>query len=471
MFTNSLLIFLNTATMPQELISVNPANGQMLKKYPVYSEKKVDSLLKNAVKQQKEWTTTTFKQRAIVLKQIAKQIRTDIESLATMASREMGKPFSQSMAELEKSATTFEYYAKHGAAYLQDEQVLTEAKQSFVSYRPMGVVLAIMPWNFPYWQVFRAMAPAVMAGNVLVLKHASNVTGCALAIEKVIQKSGAPKGLLQTLCLPSSQMDAIIARPEIAAVTLTGSTQAGKHVASVAGKYIKKLVLELGGSDPYLLLKDADLDMAVPICVNGRLVNSGQSCVAAKRFVVDRTIRKDFEERMRIQMMEATYGDPFNPEHKIGPLARHDLRDQLHAQVTSSIEKGAKLLCGGFIPENPGAFYPPTVLTNVRKGMPAYDEELFGPVAAIIEAKDEEDAIRIANDSSFGLGSGIFSRNRKRATEIATKRIEAGNCFVNAFVHSDPRLPFGGIKESGYGRELGIMGIREFTYAKTVFVQ
>jgi len=349
--------------------------------------------------------------------------------------------------------------------------VETDARNSFVSFRPLGVVLAVMPWNFPYWQVFRAMAPALMAGNTMVLKHASNVSGCAMAIEQVLKAAGVPRGLFQTLLVPSSRVAALIEAPEIAAVTFTGSTEAGRKVAETAARNLKKQVLELGGSDPYIILEDADMDLAIRTCVDGRLVNSGQSCVAAKRFVVVKAVRRQFEREMTARMQAAAYGDPFDESNRIGPLARTDLRDQLHAQVMESIAKGARLLCGGFVPEGPGAFYPPTVLTHVKPGMPAYDEELFGPVAAIMEAKDEAAALRIANDSIYGLGAGIFSRNRKHATQLAANELEAGNCFVNAFVHSDPRLPFGGVKQSGYGRELGLFGIREFVNIKTIFVQ
>jgi succinate-semialdehyde dehydrogenase / glutarate-semialdehyde dehydrogenase len=354
--------------------------------------------------------------------------------------------------------------------FLKDEMVETDARKSYVTFQPIGIVFAIMPWNFPYWQVFRAMGPALMAGNAMVLKHASNVSGCAVAIEKVIKDAGAPKGIFQTLLIPSDRVADVIKDPAIAAITFTGSTSAGSNVASVAAAHIKKQVLELGGSDAYIILEDADMELAVKTSVDGRLVNSGQSCVAAKRFIAVKPIRKEFEEKMVVQMKAATYGDPMDSGNKIGPMARKDLRDQLHEQVQQSIAKGAKLLCGGFIPEGEGAFYPPTVLSNVKKGMPAYDEEMFGPVAAIIEARDEKHAIQLANDSEYGLGGGIFSKNRKRAEEIAAKEMQAGNCFVNAFVHSDPRLPFGGVKHSGYGRELSIFGIREFTNIKTVFI-
>lgn len=453
------------------LTSINPATGAVLKSYEITSTEKSTKAVNAAQKAFEEWKRFSFKERGAVLRNIARQLRAQKEPLAALATQEMGKPIGQSIAEVEKCAMTFDFYAKNGATFLKDEIVETDAKKSYVSFQPLGIVLAIMPWNFPYWQVFRAMGPALMAGNVMLLKHASNVSGCALAIEKVLKDAGAPKGLFQTLLIPSVDINDLIANPAIAAITLTGSTLAGSKVASIAGAHIKKQVLELGGSDAYIILEDADMELAVKTCVDGRLVNSGQSCVAAKRFVPVKAIRKEFEQKMVEQMKAAKFGDPFDKENKIGPLARMDLRDQLHEQVLKSVEKGAKLLCGGYIPEGAGAFYPPTVLTNVKKGMPAYDEELFGPVASVIEAKDEKDAIRIANDSIYGLGAGIFSKNRKRAEEIAAKELAAGSCFVNSFVHSDPRLPFGGTKQSGYGRELSAFGIREFVNIKTVFIQ
>jgi succinate-semialdehyde dehydrogenase/glutarate-semialdehyde dehydrogenase len=457
--------------MAEVLRSINPATGQGLGSYEVTTDEQVTKAVKQAEKAFPGWRALSFRERGSLLRSVAKQLRSQRQQLAELATREMGKPIQQSIAEVEKCATSFEFYAKNGPAFLKDEIVQTDARKSYVSFQPLGIVLAIMPWNFPYWQVFRAMGPALMAGNAMLLKHASNVSGCALAIEQILKDAGAPKGLFQTLLVPSSNIANLIADPAIAAVTLTGSTEAGRKVASLAGAHIKKQVLELGGSDAYIILEDADMDLAIRTCVDGRLVNSGQSCVAAKRFVAIKTIRKEFEQRMTEQMQKASFGDPFDKKNKIGPLARIDLRDQLHAQVKRSIEKGAKLLCGGYIPEGEGAYYPPTVLTNVKPGMPAYDEELFGPVASIIEARDEKDAIRIANDNIYGLGAGIFSENRKRAEQIAATELNAGNCFVNSFVHSDPRLPFGGTKQSGYGRELSIFGIREFVNIKTVFIQ
>jgi succinate-semialdehyde dehydrogenase/glutarate-semialdehyde dehydrogenase len=457
--------------MSTTISSINPANGQEIAKYPITESKNVEKAIKQATKAFDEWRKVSYRERSTILKNIAKQLRLQKEKLAMLATQEMGKPIQQSREEVEKCARSLEYYAKNGASILANQPVQTDAKKSYVSFQPLGVVLAIMPWNFPYWQAFRAMGPAVMAGNVMLLKHASNVSGCALAIEKVIKDGGAPKGVFQTLLLPSSEINALIDNPAVAAVTLTGSTQAGSKVAEAAGRNLKKTVLELGGSDAYVVLEDVDIDAAVDICVKGRLTNSGQSCVAAKRFVVVKSIRKEFEKKMAAKMEQTAYGDPLNENNKIGPMARKDLRDQLHEQVEKSVGKGAKILCGGFIPESEGAYYPPTVLTNVKKGMPAYDEELFGPVAAIIEAKDEKDALRIANDSIYGLGGAILSKNRAHAELLAVHELQAGLCFVNDSVHSDVNLPFGGIKHSGYGRELGTFGISEFVNIKTVYIK
>ena len=457
--------------MDHTFVSINPATGAQLATYPASTPLQTEKALQAAQKAFSGWKKLSFKERAAAMKAIAAQLRKEKQKLAELATAEMGKPIQQSLDEVEKCARTFDYYAKEGPKYLADQLIETDARKSFVSYQPLGVVLAVMPWNFPYWQVLRCFAPILMAGNTMVLKHASNVSGCALAIAEVIRKSGAPKNIFHTLLLPSSEVEGLIANPLVNAVTFTGSTNAGSKVAEAAGRHIKKQVLELGGSDAYVVLEDADLEKTVEICVNARLVNSGQSCVAAKRFIIVKSLRKEFEKRMVERMNAATYGDGMDRGNKIGPMARADLRDSLHEQVQQSIAKGAKLLCGGTIPEGEGAYYPPTVLTNVKKGMPAYDEELFGPVAAIIEAKDETHAIQLANDSIYGLGGAIFSKDRKRAEKLAKEELVAGNCFVNGSVHSDPRLPFGGTKQSGYGRELGAFGIREFTNIKTVFIQ
>lgn len=460
--------------------SINPATGATVATYEPTAPEAVERALNASRKAFESWRQTSFKERAQVLKAIAAQLRKDQKMLAELATREMGKPIQQSLDEVAKCAKTFDFYAKEGARMLADEVIQTDARKSFVSYQPLGTVLAVMPWNFPYWQVYRCAAPILMAGNTMVLKHASNVSGCALEIEKIFKKAGAlalsgsevPKGLFQTLLLPSGEVADLIADPRINAVTFTGSTSAGSKVAEAAGRAIKKQVLELGGSDAYVILEDADLDLAIKVCTEARLVNTGQSCVAAKRFVVVKSLRKEFEQRLKESFEAVKWGgDPMDKSMRIGPMARMDLRDALHEQVMDSVANGAKILCGGKLPEGEGAFYPPTILANVKKGMPAYDEELFGPVATIIEAKDEADALRKANDSIYGLGGAIFSKNRKRAENLAARELQAGNCFVNAQVHSDPHLPFGGTKQSGYGRELGVFGIREFTNIKTVFIQ
>jgi succinate-semialdehyde dehydrogenase/glutarate-semialdehyde dehydrogenase len=374
------------------------------------------------------------------------------------------------LSEIDKCAAACDFYARHAAEFLAPEAAPTEASRSFVAFQPLGVVLAVMPWNFPFWQVFRFVAPALMAGNAGVLKHASNVSGCALAIEAVVRDAGFPAALFRTLLIPSKKVERIIEHPRIVAVTLTGSTPAGRAVAAKAGAELKKTVLELGGSDAYLILDDADLDKAVATCVESRLINSGQSCIAAKRFIVPRQSAAEIEARFVAAMRAKVMGDPSRDGTDVGPLARRDLRDELHDQVVRSVRAGARCLLGGEVPDGPGAFYPPTVLADVRPGMPAYDEELFGPVAALIAADGEDDAVRIANDSVFGLGAAVFTGDAGRGEQVAL-RLEAGSCFVNDLVRSDPRLPFGGIKQSGYGRELGAFGIREFVNVKTVYVK
>ncbi|MDO9615696.1 MAG: NAD-dependent succinate-semialdehyde dehydrogenase, partial [Bacteroidota bacterium] len=355
--------------------------------------------------------------------------------------------------------------------FMKNEPIKTEASESYITYQPIGTVLAVMPWNFPFWQVFRFLAPALMAGNTGVLKHASNVSGCALAIEQLVREAGFPENVFRTLLIGSSQVKRVIENPLIKAVTLTGSTPAGKSVASVAGSVLKKSVLELGGSDPYLIMEDADIETAARLCVTSRLLNAGQSCIGAKRFIVADKIYESFKTEFVRLMAVAKFGDPLDLETSIGPLARLDLRDELHKQVEKSREMGATVLLGGYIPEGKAPFYPPTVLENVVPGMPPYHEELFGPVAVLFRFKTEEEAIRIANDTVFGLGAGIFTADIQKGKMLAENRLEAGCVFVNDFVKSDPRLPFGGIKESGYGRELSAVGIREFMNVKTIVVK
>ena len=453
------------------IISVNPANGQVIQSYQTHNKEEVSTIIADTQHAWEKWKETPFSLRGKLLRSVAKILRNRKEELAVLMSLEMGKPLEGGRAEIEKCADVCEYYAKNAEQFLNDEPCASDASKSYVSYQPLGIVLAIMPWNFPFWQVFRFLAPALMAGNAALLKHASNVFGCAVEIENIIIEAGIPGNLFRTLLLPGNEVDQVIENPLVRAVTLTGSTEAGKKVAAKAASLLKKSVLELGGSDAYLILEDADLELAAESCVNSRLINSGQSCIAAKRFIVVKSVEKEFTELFRQKMASKLMGDPMDKNTDIGPQARPDLRDELHQQVLKSIELGAKCILGGEIPQGVHSFYPPTILTEVKKGMPAYEEELFGPVAAIIVASDEDDAIRIANDTSFGLGAAVFTKDLKRGEIIAAQHLEAGSCFVNALVRSDPRLPFGGIKESGYGRELGIYGIREFVNIKTVYMR
>ncbi|HXG27549.1 MAG TPA: NAD-dependent succinate-semialdehyde dehydrogenase, partial [Nevskiales bacterium] len=402
---------------------------------------------------------------------LAQRLRARREDCAALMTAEMGKPIAAARAEIDKCAWVCEYYAAHAQQMLAPEPVATEAERSFVAFNPLGVILAVMPWNFPFWQVFRFAAPALMAGNAALLKHASNVTGCALLIEELVREAGFPEHLFRTLLIGSRQVEAVIAHSRVMAVTLTGSEAAGRAVARAAGECLKKTVLELGGSDAYIVLEDADLEVAVNACVAARLVNTGQSCIAAKRFIVVAPVLEEFERRVVAKMQAAVMGDPRDEKTQLGPLARVDLREQLHEQVQLSLGRGARLLLGGEIPDGPGAFYPATVLTDVQPGMPAHDEELFGPVAAIIPVHDQAEALRVANDSDFGLGAAVFTRDLARGEQLAAEAIEAGFVAVNDFVRSDPRLPFGGIKLSGYGRELSHFGIREFVNIKSVYVK
>jgi succinate-semialdehyde dehydrogenase / glutarate-semialdehyde dehydrogenase len=453
------------------LTSINPANETIIEEFSEHSPEEVNTIIDTVSDAWIDWCSTPFQVRSGLMKQAASLLRSNVLRYSRLITLEMGKPIVQSRAEVEKCASVCDYFADHAEEFLENEVIATEASRSYISFRPLGIVLAVMPWNFPFWQVFRFAAPALMAGNAALLKHASNVTGSALVIEALFRDAGFPENLFRVLKVSGKKASSIIEHHQVKAVTLTGSVDAGRAVASKAGSMLKKSVMELGGSDPYLILEDADLDMAVPVCVNSRLINSGQSCIAAKRFIVVQPLRKKFEDMLTSLMATKKMGDPMLDETDVGPQALTGLRDDLNAQVTRSIYMGARCLLGGKVPDKPGAWYPPSVLTDVSPGMPAYDEEIFGPVAAIIEARDEADAIRIANDTSFGLGAAVFTSNINRGREIAELSIRAGSCFVNDFVKSDPRLPFGGIGDSGYGRELSYIGIREFTNIKTVYIK
>ena len=451
--------------------SVNPANGEEIKNYPDFDESSIEKIIDQSNKAFIKWQSTGFSHRSEKMKNAHNILLQRKNEFADIMTLEMGKPIAQSISEIEKCAWVCDYFADNAEGFLSNEGIKTDAAKSYVAYQPLGVILAVMPWNFPFWQVFRFAAPNLMAGNAGILKHASNVTGCALSIEEVFKDAGFPENLFRTIVVPSKRMDAVIKNQNIRAVTLTGSVPAGKSVASIAGSVLKKTVLELGGSDPYVVLEDADLKNAVETCVNSRLINGGQSCIAAKRFIVVEKIYKEFEKMYVDFMKKKKMGDPFDKKNDLGPQASINLRDDLHKQVEGSIKKGAKLLLGGKIPEGNGAYYPPTVLSEVKKGMPAYDEEIFGPAAALIKVADEDEAVKVANDTNFGLGAAVFTSDLEKGKLIAEKKLQAGNCFVNSFVKSDPRLPFGGIKESGYGRELSPFGIKEFVNIKTVYVK
>ncbi len=449
---------------------INPADGSLIRTYEQMTKEEMWDVLERSHKTWLDWRKTSFSERSRLMKRAAGLLRDRAGNYGKMITLEMGKTLKSAVAEVEKCAWVCDYYADNAEAFLAEEPVDSDASESFITYNPLGAVLAIMPWNFPFWQVFRFAAPALMAGNTGLLKHASNVPGSALAIEEVFRDAGFPPDAFRSLLIKTSWVDELLGHEHVKAATLTGSGPAGSAVASKAGEMLKKTVLELGGSDPYIILEDADLDAAASTCVTSRLINGGQSCIAAKRFVVVESVLDAFTEKFVEGMKAARMGDPMDEDVALGPMAREDLRDELHEQMQKSVKQGAKCVLGGEIPDRKGAWYPPTVLTGVKPGMTAFDEELFGPVAAIISARDENEAVELANRSVFGLGAAVFTGDTARGRRIAAKQLEAGSCFVNEFVKSDPRLPFGGIKTSGYGRELSYLGIREFTNIKTVYV-
>jgi len=458
-------------TPTQKLQTVNPATGQPGRSYDPHSLEQSLEAAKAARGAFLDWRKTSFADRATVIRKAAEILRARKDEIARLMTEEMGKTLDDGRAEVKKCAFHCDWFADHAHEYLANVPADIGGGEAFVTFNPIGVVLAVMPWNFPFWQVFRAAAPALMAGNGMLLKHASNVPGCALAIEDVLRQAGVPKDLFRTLLMPSSEVEALIKDDNVAAVTLTGSVPAGRSVATAAGSVLKKCVLELGGADAYVVLEDADLEAAAKVAATARMVNGGQSCIAGKRFIVVHSIVEAFEKALVEAMRGYEMGDPATEGTRLGPMQSAKARDEIHKQVEGSVAKGAKLLLGGTVPDRAGAWYPATVLTDVRPGQPAHDEEVFGPVAAIIAAEDEADAIRIANASEFGLGSGVLTADLDRGRRIAAEELEAGMSFVNENVRSDPRTPFGGVKHSGYGRECGVFGIREFVNIKTVHVK
>lgn len=451
--------------------TVNPFNGKVIKTYERTTISETKVIISKLHESYLSWKNVSFNERSLFLQKISDILREEKEECAQLMAIEMGKPISQGRAEIDKCARACEYFAKNGQRFLQPEIIETNAKKSFVSFQPIGIILAIMPWNFPFWQVFRCAAPSLMAGNTILLKHAQNVSGCSIKIESIFKRASTHENIFRNIIIGHESIPNIINDPLISAVSLTGGTQSGRAVAGVAGNALKKCILELGGNDPYIILEDADIESAAKICADARIQNSGQSCIAAKRFIVVEKIKKQFIDSFVGHMSNFKVGDPLDPSTEIGPLARFDLRNELHKQVTETLSMGATKLLGGIIPQSTGAFYPPTVLTNISPSSPAATEELFGPVASIFAAKDSIEAISIANRSKYGLGSAIFTSDIKRAEHIAEHELDAGICFINSNVFSDPRLPFGGVKESGYGRELSQYGIKEFVNVKTILLK
>ncbi|QNH60665.1 NAD-dependent succinate-semialdehyde dehydrogenase [Hymenobacter sediminicola] len=453
--------------MPIE--SVNPYTGRVERRFRAFSWTKTEQILSQSHRAAATWRTTSFKERTRLMHRAAELLRERQDELARLMALEMGKPIVDGRAEAVKCALCCDYYADHAEEFLADDEIKTDARRSFISHEPIGVVLAVMPWNFPFWQVVRFAAPALMAGNVGLLKHASNVPQCALALEKIFHDAGFPTATFRTLLIGSEMVEQLIADDRVRAVTLTGSEPAGAQVAATAGRYIKKTVLELGGSDAFIVLADADLEVAAKTAAQARMINAGQSCIAAKRFIVEKPVLREFISKMKTHLLAYRPGDPLSEDTQYGPLARPDLADELTEQVTDSVAQGAKVeLHGG--QSKPGtALFRPMILSNIKPGQRAYSEELFGPVALILEAKDADDAVRLANDSRFGLGGSVWTRDVQRGEELA-RRVEAGAVFVNSMVKSSPEMPFGGVKKSGYGRELSYLGIREFVNQKSIWI-
>ncbi|QKT04975.1 NAD-dependent succinate-semialdehyde dehydrogenase [Ectothiorhodospiraceae bacterium 2226] len=450
--------------------SINPANGEILAEFALWTDDRLERALSQAQRAGGLWAARPIEERTEVVRAAAEVLRAQRDELARLISLEMGKPIREARGEIDKCAMACEYFAEDGPAFVRDEPMVSDARRSVVAYQPLGCVLAVMPWNFPFWQVFRFAAPALVAGNTGLLKHASNVPQCAQAIERVWQEAGAPEGVFTTLWIEAGRVGRVISDGRVQAVTLTGSEAAGRRVAAQAGEALKKTVLELGGSDAFVVLEDSDLEATVAAAVASRYQNAGQSCIAAKRFIVVEPIGEAFVAAFRDAVAALRVGDPLDDDTALGPLARWDLRDDLHAQVEASVGAGARCMLGGQRLEGPGAYYAPTVLDGVGPSMPAYEEELFGPVASVIRVADEEEALRVANDTRFGLGASVWTGDPARGERLA-RRLQCGGAFVNGIVKSDPRLPFGGVKASGYGRELSAHGMREFVNIKTLWIK
>ncbi len=452
-----------------KITTINPATGEELKDYSLFSNSELDKAIEDCHEAFKKWKLKTPEERGEYIKAIGKQLGEHKEELSKLMTQEMGKLLRQGNQEVELCVGICNYTAESGVKELQDEErELPNGGKGLISYAPMGVIYGIQPWNFPAYQVIRYAIVNLMAGNGVLLKHAESVTGCALLLEKIFLKAGLPENLFKVILISHEQSDRVIENKLVRGVTLTGSGKAGKIVAKKAASELKKTVMELGSNDAYLVLEDADVELAIKTCVEGRTYNNGETCVAAKRFVVTEKVFEQFKEGFVKQMSELKFGDPTKDENDLGPMAREDLRDTLHEQVEKSVANGAEILCGGKIPNQKGAYYPATVLGNVKTGQPAYDDELFGPVASLIKAKDDEDAMRIANDSRFGLGGGIFSKDSKKAFKLAREKFDTGMVFINSFGLAQPNMPFGGVKDSGYGREHGGFGIKEFVNTKAI---
>lgn len=460
-----------TAITRQSIDTYNPATEEVYKTYYLHTKQEAEALIEASHQAFQSWRKTSLEERATIIKKIAELLRRDKADLAQMIAKQMGKPLALGEGEAEQCAAICEYTAEHGIDALADEErEISTGKKGIITYQPEGVILGMQPWNFPLYQCIRYSIAVIMAGNTTVFKHDESCFETAEAIQKIYEEAGLPKGVFCCLFVDGETADELIAHPHIRGVTFTGSARIGRLIAKISGEHLKKNVLELGGSDAYIVLRDADIDLAVKTCVQGRVMNSGQTCIAAKRFIIEAPVYEEFREKYVAAMKQLTFGDPTNSDHDMGPLARVDLRDKLHQQVQESVMKGATCLCGGEVPDQKGAYYPATVLENIQAGSPAYDDELFGPVAALFKVADEAEAIALANDHRYGLGGGIFSKDEERAIRIAREELDTGMVNINGYAGPQANMPFGGVKESGYGREHGGFGIKEFVNAKSLFV-